>query len=54
VHVAQQGEILQVMEDGEPYDEYKRRGEYLEIHGLRPNVTYRIEKMRVSPGDPGD
>ena len=54
VHVGQPGEILAVKEDGEPCDEFERRGEYLDIHDVRTNVTYRIEKMSVSPEDAGD
>ena len=54
VHVGRSGEVVVVKEDGEPYDEFKRRGEYLDIHGVRTNVTYRIEKMSLSPGDAGD
>jgi parallel beta-helix repeat protein len=36
---------LVVMADGEPHEDYERKGDTIHIKGVRPNVTYRIEKL---------
>ena len=52
VKVGPKRKALMVEEDGEPIDRFERRGLYLQIRGVRPNVTYKIRKLdaAVVPG----
>lgn len=45
VTVESNPELLIVKAGGEPHQNYERKGDTLHIKGVRPNVTYRIEKL---------
>ena len=49
VHVGTPQEGVGVTGDGKPCDRFKRHGQYLIIRSVRPNVTYRIEKVGPTP-----
>jgi hypothetical protein len=36
---------LVVKADGEPHDDYERKGDTIRVKSVQPNVTYRIEKL---------
>ena len=52
VRVGRKRDALIVEEDGKPIDRVERGGLYLQVRGVRPNVTYKIRKVdeAVVPG----
>jgi hypothetical protein len=39
---------LVVKADGEPHEDFDRRGDMIHIRGVLPNVTYQVEKLTAA------